>query len=216
MKLVEELYESVAMQVLGTTEIEYQGTPISLKAPWPRLTVKDALKKYANLDVDKLKDNELEKLVKKHAPDYDGPALRGLFIVELFEKLCEEKIGKQPVFIIDYPREITPLCKAHRKYPDLIEKVEPMINGWEMGNGYSELNDPQLQRKLLEQQSTEGRAGGTQEPVDEDFLSAIEYGMPPTAGMGLGIDRMVMLLTDQPTIKDVILWPQMKNREEKK
>jgi lysyl-tRNA synthetase class II len=123
---------------------------------------------------------------------------------------------KQPVFIIDYPREITPLCKAHRKYPDLIEKVEPMINGWEMGNGYSELNDPQLQRKLLEQQSTEGRAGGTQEPVDEDFLSAIEYGMPPTAGMGLGIDRMVMLLTDQPTIKDVILWPQMKNREEKK
>jgi lysyl-tRNA synthetase class 2 len=91
-----------------------------------------------------------------------------------------------------------------------------MINGWEMGNGYSELNDPQLQRKLLEQQSTEGRAGGTQEPVDEDFLSAIEYGMPPTAGMGLGIDRMVMLLTDQPTIKDVILWPQMKNREEKK
>lgn len=215
MKLVEELYQFVANQVLGKTEIDYQNAKISLKAPWKRLTIKDGLKQFAKIDVDKLKDSELQKLVQKHAPEYDGPKLRGLLIAELFEKLCEDKIGKQPIFVKDHPKETTPLCKLHRKDPALIERFEPLINGWEMGNAYSEQNDPKLQREFLEQQANEGRAGGTQEPVDEDFLTAIEYGMPPTSGLGLGIDRMVMLFTNQATIKDVILWPQMKTKTEK-
>ncbi len=216
MKLVEDLYQHIAQKVNGSTDIEYDGEKISLKAPWKRLPMKQGLAEYAHIDVDKLKDAELAKLVKQHAPDYDGPPIRGLLIAELFEAMVEEKLGKQPVFITDYPRETTPLCKAHRNDPSLIERFEPMINGWEAGNAYSELNDPILQRKLLEQQSAEGRAGGLQEPVDEDFLTAIEYGMPPTGGLGLGIDRIVMLLTGQPTIKDVVLWPQMKNRDEPK
>ena len=216
MKLVENLYNFVAKKVLGTTTIEYGDTQIDLKPPWKRLPMKQGLKEYANIDVDKLKDAELVKLVKQHATDYDGPLIRGLLIAELFEALVEEKLGKQPVFITDYPRETTPLCKVHRKDPSLIERFEPMINGWEAGNAYSELNDPLLQRQLLEQQAKEGRAGGLAEPVDEDFLAAIEFGMPPTGGVGLGIDRIVMLFTNQATIKDVVLWPQMKNKEEKK
>ena len=118
----------------------------------------------------------------------------------------------QPTFVIDPPKETTPLCKLHRKNSDLIERFEPFINTWEIGNAYSELNDPILQRQFLEKQAKEGRAGGTAEPVDEDFLHAIEIGMPPTGGLGLGIDRMVMLLTNQTTIKDVLFWPQMKNK----
>ncbi|MBS3061293.1 MAG: lysine--tRNA ligase [Candidatus Diapherotrites archaeon] len=216
MKLFEDMYNYVAKKVTGTTQIEYDGTIVDLKAPWRRLPVKQGLKEYANIDVDKLKDAELIKLVKHHAPDYDGPQIRGLLIAELFEALVEEKLGKQPVFITDYPAETTPLCKAHRDNPELIERFEPLVNGWEAGNAYSELNDPVLQRKLLEQQASEGRAGGTAEPVDEDFINAIEYGMPPTGGLGVGIDRMVMLLTGQSTIKDVVLWPLMKNKEEKK
>lgn len=210
MRFTENLYETVAQEVLGSTTIEYQGNRLELKAPWKRITMHQALKEHAQLDVEKLSDNEIEKLVSQHSPDYDGPKIRGLLIAELFEALAEAKIGLQPVFITDYPKETTPLCKVHRKNPALIERFEPMINQWEIGNAYSELNDGQLQRKLLEEQAQQGRAGGTQEPVDEDFITAMEYGMPPTGGLGLGIDRMVMLLTNQPTIKDVILFPQMK------
>ncbi len=213
MKLTEDLYNFVAQKIFGTTTIEYDGTKINLKGPWKKITIKEGLKLHAKIDVDKTKDFELEELVKKHSPEYDGPKIRGLLIAELFEALVEEKLGKQPIFVIDYPRETTPLCKAHRDDPTLIERFEPMINGWEIGNAYSELNDPVMQRELLEKQAKEGRAGNTQEPVDEDFINAMEYGMPPTGGLGIGIDRMVMLFTNQPTIKDVIFWPQMKTQK---
>ncbi len=216
MKLTEEVYDHVAKRLGTGPVIEYQGTKIHLKKPWKRLPLKQGLQDFGGVNSDEKTDAQLVQLVKKHAPDYDGPQIRGLLVAELFEALAEPKIGSDPVFITDYPRETTPLCKAHRKDPTLIERFEPLINGWEMGNAYSELNDPVLQRALLEQQASEGRAHETQEPVDEDFLEAIGYGMPPAAGLGLGIDRMVMLFTNQPTIKDVILWPQMKNREEKK
>ncbi|MFH0954630.1 MAG: lysine--tRNA ligase [Candidatus Micrarchaeota archaeon] len=210
MRFTENAIAFIAQKVLGTTIINYQGIEIDLKPPWKRLAMLDGLKEIAKIDVTTLTDKELEKLVKEHIPEYDGPKIRGLLIAELFAALCEGTLV-QPAFLIDYPKETTPLCKLHRNNPELIERFEGYINRWEISNAYSELNDPALQRKFLEKQAGEGRAGGTAEPVDEDFIKSIEYGMPPTGGLGIGIDRIVMLLTNQATIKDVILFPQMKN-----
>jgi lysyl-tRNA synthetase class 2 len=204
------MIEVVAQKVCGTTKINYQGTEIDLKTPWKRMSMLEGLKEIANIDATKLTDREVEKMVTEHIPEYNGPKIRGLLIAELFGALCEGRLV-QPVFVIDYPKETTPLCKPHRKNPELIERFEAYINRWEIANAYSELNDPQLQRKFLEKQAKEGRAGGTEEPVDEDFIQAIEYGMPPTGGLGIGTERIIMLLTNQPTIKDVILFPQMKS-----
>lgn len=209
MRLTEECVAFIAKKVLGITKINYQGTEIDLKTPWKRIPMYDALKQFAQIDVTKLSDKELEKKVFALKPGYDGPKLRGLLIAELFAETCEKHLV-QPTFIIDYPKETTPLCKPHRKNPELIERFESFINTWETSNAYSELNDSVLQRNVLEKQAREGRAGGTEEPVDQDFIRAIEYGMPPTGGLGIGIDRIVMLLTNQATIKDVILFPQMK------
>jgi lysyl-tRNA synthetase class 2 len=140
----------------------------------------------------------------------DGEWLRGRAILALFEETCEKQLI-QPTIIKDMPKESTPLCKAHRTDPDLVEQFEPYINGWEMGNAYSELNDPLLQRRLFEEQTERGRGGEDEtHPMDENFLDAIECGMPPTGGVGIGIDRLVMLLTDQTTIRDVQLFPLMK------
>jgi lysyl-tRNA synthetase class 2 len=136
--------------------------------------------------------------------------VRGLAVKGLFEALCEPHLDG-PVFITDHPRESTPLCKVHRDDPTLVEQFEPYINGWEVGNAYSELNDPLVQRALLVEQVERGRGGEDEtHPLDEDFLRALEYGMPPTGGVGIGIDRMIMLLTDSPNIKDVLLFPLMK------
>ena len=210
MELVEDAYEYVAKKVLNTTLIDYQGTKIELKKPWKRLPMLDALK-AKGFATNAMDEDDLVEEIQKHGGHYDGPRIKGLLIAELFEITCEKDLV-QPTFVIDPPKETTPLCKLHRKNSDLIERFEPFINTWEIGNAYSELNDPILQRQFLEKQAKEGRAGGTAEPVDEDFLHAIEIGMPPTGGLGLGIDRMVMLLTNQTTIKDVLFWPQMKNK----
>lgn len=210
MELVEDAYEYVAKKVLGTTLIDYQGTKIELKKPWKRLPMLSALRENG-FAVEAMTEQDLLDAIEEHGGHYDGPKIKGLLIAELFETTCEEDLV-QPTFVIDPPKETTPLCKPHRKNPDLIERFEPFINRWEIGNAYSELNDPILQREFLEKQAKEGRAGGTAEPVDEDFLHAIEIGMPPTGGLGLGIDRMTMLLTNQTTIKDVLFWPQMKNK----
>ncbi len=215
MKFTEELVESIAKKVLGTTKINYQGQEIDLKTPWKRMNMLDGLKQIAKIDVAKLSDKELEKMVAEHIPEYEGPKIRGLLIAELFGALCEGHLI-QPTFLTDYPKETTPLCKPHRKNPELIERFEAYINKWEIANAYSELNDPKLQRYFLEKQAKEGRAGGTEEPIDEDFIQAIEYGMPPTGGLGIGTERIVMLLTNQPTIKDVILFPQMKTIQQTK
>ncbi len=210
MKLTEELWEYVAKNVMGTTVIEYGGKKIDLKAPWKKMTVKEALKRLAKVDADALSDKELMALVKKHDIDHKGKTKRGELIVHLFEKLCEDSLV-QPTHIIDHPKESCPLAKIHRKDSSLIERVEPFINGWEVGNCYSELNDPVLQRKLLEEQAAQGRGGDEEaHPMDEDFIKALEIGLPPNTGIGVGVDRMVMLLTGANSIRDVILFPTMR------
>ncbi|MBF0433224.1 MAG: lysine--tRNA ligase [Fibrobacteria bacterium] len=206
----EELYAASAKAIHGTTVITYQGTEIDLKPPWPRLTMKEAIKKYAGIDVDSMTDDELQGQLEKTEIELKGGYLRGLAIQALFEELCEEHLI-QPIFIIDHPKESTPLCKVHREDNTLVERFEPYINGWEVGNAYSELNDPLVQRASLEEQVERGRAGEDEtHPLDEDFLLCLEYGMPPIGGVGIGIDRLVMLLTDSSNIKDVLLFPLMK------
>ena len=206
----ENIYSGAAKAANGTTVVNYQGRAIDLAPPWPRLTVKDAIRKYAQLDVDVMSDDELKGELIKAGVELDGKYMRGLAIQALFEARCEENLI-DPVFIIDMPKETTPLCKVHRGDATLVERFEPYINGWEVGNAYSELNDPLVQRALLEEQVERGRGGEDEtHPLDEDFLRALEYGMPPTGGVGIGIDRMVMLLTDSLTIKDVLLFPLMK------
>ncbi|MEM3126565.1 MAG: lysine--tRNA ligase [Candidatus Woesearchaeota archaeon] len=215
MKLTEEVFEYVAKKVLGTTVIEYEGKKIDLKSPWPRVTVYQALKKFAGLDVEKMDDGQIQEQLLHHNLVVEGGYNRGKAIIELFQHLCEPHLI-QPTFIIDYPKEASPLCKKKRGNQELIEKVEPYINGWEMGNGYSELNDPFLQEKLLKEQAAQLRAGFEEaQPFDEDFVNALKYGLPPTGGMGIGIDRMIILLTNAASIRDAILFPTMKPMEEK-
>ncbi len=210
MNLTEDLYCYVAKKVLGSTKLKYQGKTFDLKTPWERMSVKEGLKKYANISIDKLNDKELKSLVNEHNIEHEGELTRGSAILLLFEELVESKL-EGPVFVIDYPKEASPLCKAKRGDPELIEKFEPYINGWEMGNAYSELNNPETQKKLLMEQVRMLKAGKAEaHPFDEDFVKAIETGMPPTGGLGLGIDRMIMLFTNSESIRDVILFPFMK------
>lgn len=213
MTLVEDLYTHVALKVFGTTKIIYQGKEIELKKPWKRITMTDALLEYGGVDVTKLSEQEIKSLLDKHKIEYREDMSRGLLINQLF-KIAEEKLI-QPIFIIDHPKETTPLCRLHRESPQLIERFEPYINGWEIGNAYSELNDAIRQRYLLEEQAKELRAGiGDANPMDEDFCKAIDHGFPPTGGLGLGIDRMIMLFTDSVSIRDVIFFPTMKPQED--
>jgi lysyl-tRNA synthetase class 2 len=214
MQHFENIYAVCAQAVHGNTEISYQGTKIDVKPPWPRVTIKEALKKYASLDIDTMSEDEIKTELENSEIELKGAYLRGLAIQALFEKHCEEHLV-QPVFILDHPCETTPLCKLHRNNPSLVERFEPYVNGWEVGNAYSELNNPVLQRKLLEDQVIRGRAGEEEtHPLDEEFLKAMEYGMPPVGGVGMGIDRLVMLLTDSPNIKDVLLFPLMKPEQD--
>ena len=212
MEHFENIYNSACQSVNGSSIFYYQGQKIDLTPPWRRLSMKDALKQYAEIDIDILQDNEIQNILSKYKlqlPQYN----RGLATEKIFAELCEHKLI-EPVFIMDHPKETTPLCKAHREHKDLIERFEPYINGWEIGNGYTELNDPILQRTLLLEQKAREEAGEQEtHPMDENFLQALEYGMPPTGGIGMGIDRMVMLLTNQKNIRDVILFPLLKAHE---
>jgi lysyl-tRNA synthetase class 2 len=214
MKLTEEIYSEVSKKVLGTTKVKFLGHDIDLKAPWERLTMKDAIKKYLKIDVDELTDEQLEKELKIRDLEIGirgGLFNRGLSIASLFEAVEAELI--QPVFITDFPKETTSLCKLHRNDSELIERFEPYIGGREVGNAYTELNDPDLQRHFFEEEA-KAKAGGDAEahPLDEDFLTAMEYGMPPTGGLGLGIDRMVMIMTSTDSIRDVIAFPTLKTK----
>jgi len=175
------------------------------------MTMYEALIHYAKIDVEKLSDNEIYDLLDQNNIEYKMDLTsRGLAIALLFEELCEKNLI-QPVFITDHPKETSPLCKLKRGNPDLIERFEPYINTWEMGNAYSELTDPILQRKLFEEQAERGRGGDEEaQQMDEDFLRSIEYGLPPTGGLGLGVDRMVMILTNAISIREVIFFPTMK------
>lgn len=209
MKLTEELISFLAKEVTGSTKVEYQDKKIDFKAPWKRISMKDALKKYGKIDVDKLNDFEIKKLLKKHKIE-QKEFNRGWAINDLFEELVEEKLI-QPTFITDYPKETSPLCKEKRGNPELIERFEFFVNGHEVGNAYSELNDPLIQNELLKEQEKQ-RKGGDDEanPMDEDFVRALEYGMPPAGGLGIGMDRVIMVLTNAKSLRDVILFPTMR------
>ena len=211
MDLMEEIYEYVAKKVNGSTKVEFRGKIVDFKRPWKKMTMLQAIKKWAKIDIDKMSDKEISSFVKKNKINSKENNW-GWNVQAIFEHFCEEKI-EQPTFIIDHPLETTPLCKTHRneKLCHLIERFEPFCMGAELGNAYSELNDPELQRELLEKQQSMLKKGDEEaNPLDKDFLNAIEIGMPPTGGIGIGIDRMVMLLTGQDSIKDVILFPFMR------
>ncbi|MEK6846110.1 MAG: lysine--tRNA ligase [Nanoarchaeota archaeon] len=227
MEYMEQVFERSCMAINGTTKVKHiykgQEVEVDFKAPWKRLSMLDALKLYAGLDLYKSSKEEVLDLVSQNNLDFEGEFSWGLGIQLLFEHLVEEKLV-QPVHIIDHPRESTPLCKLHREDTRLIERFESFCLGTEMCNAYSELNDPLLQRKLLEEQAEQLRAGAAEaHPQDEDFINAMEYGMPPAGGLGFGIDRMAILLTGVPSIRDVIFFPTMKpivdeegKKEEKK
>ncbi len=211
MKLTQEIIINANKIIGNKNNVEFFGHKINLKTPWKIIAFKDAIKKYSKIDVDKLNDKELFMLKDKYKLELKGSLTRGWVMQALFEKFVEDKLI-QPVFIIEHPRETTPLCKGSRKYPNLIERFELFIGGFELSNGYSELNNPIIQRKLLEEQAKELRAGFEEaNPMDEDFIKAIEQGMPPTGGVGIGIDRLIMVLTNSNSIKDVLLFPLMKN-----
>ncbi len=215
MKLTEEMYEFIFKKVLGTTKVKYEGEILDFKAPWKRLSMYDAIKRYAGINVARLDKQQILDEVKKKGLklEYSPKESRGHIVLKLFEQFCEEHLI-QPVHIIDHPKESTPLCKIHPKYPELIERFEPFAFGFELGNAYSELNDPIRQRKLFEEQERL-MAAGEQEthPLDEDFLEALEHGMPPTGGLGIGFDRLMMFLTSQHSIRDVILFPFMRRSQ---
>jgi lysyl-tRNA synthetase, class II len=212
MNLTEKIYSQVAQKVLGTTKITFSGQKIDLKTPWPRLSMFEAIGKYLGWEVGKTSDQELKAKLKKKGTKLVGGYNRGLAIADLFEEVEPHLTG--PVFITDFPKETTFLCKLKPDNQDLIERFEPYIAGFEIGNAYSELNDPLLQRQFFEDQAKRREAGDKEaSPMDEDFLEALEYGMPPTGGLGLGVDRLVMLLTGQENIRDVILFPTLKPKE---
>ncbi|RME54427.1 lysine--tRNA ligase [Candidatus Woesearchaeota archaeon] len=214
MELTEDLYVYVCNKVLGTTKVKYGDKIIDFKKPWKRLPMKEAIKKYAEIDVDKMDDEEIKTFMRNFNIEYEGDYSRDLAIELIFEELCEDKII-QPTFITEHPVASTALCKVKREDNSVLERFEPFVNGWEIGNAYSELNDPIKQRELLKEQEEKGRGGDEEfHPMDEDYVQALEYGMAPTGGLGLGIDRMVMLLTNSATIRDVILFPTMKPKED--
>lgn len=212
MDLFEEIYEYCCKKLNKSTIVEFRGKKIDFKKPWKRMTMAQAIKKYAQIDIEKMSEKEVYEYVKKNNIECKGESW-GWNIQGIFEYFCEDKI-EQPTFIIDHPLETTPLCKIHRKGSkicQLIERFEPFCMGAELGNAYSELNNPIIQRNLLEEQQKMLTAGNEEaNPLDEDFINAIEIAMPPTGGLGLGIDRMVMLLTGQESIRDVLLFPFMK------
>ncbi|MEX0934191.1 MAG: lysine--tRNA ligase, partial [Candidatus Saccharimonadales bacterium] len=210
MDLMERLVEAVSKQVFGMTKFTYGGHEIDLKRPWQRIRLKSALKELADIDVDALSDKELFNQVAKLDKDVEVSS-RGEAILVLFEEHCEDKLI-QPTHVIGYPKESTPFCKVDRNDPELIERFESFVAGEEIANAYSELNDPILQRSLLEEQAQRKAAGAeeTWGEVDEDFLEAMELGMPPAAGIGIGIDRLSMIMLGQESIRDIIYFPTMK------
>ena len=210
MEMVEQLYEFVAMKALGTTDVTYQGQVIHLKAPWKRITMADAVKEACGEDWKTwASDEEARAVCEKRGVHVEKTARKGDCLAALFDEYVEASLV-QPTFIMDYPVEISPLAKRKPEDPTLTERFEFFITGHEMGNAFSELNDPIDQRRRFEEQVAARAAQGIKAEVDEDFVNALEYGMPPTGGLGFGLDRMVMLLTDSPTIRDVLLFPTMK------
>jgi lysyl-tRNA synthetase, class II len=212
MDLVEEMLEFAAKEVTGSTKIKYQDKILDFKRPWKRITMLESIKEYAKLDVEKMSDTELKKKLKElkiEIPLFK----RGIAIEEIFGELVEDKLI-QPTIVYDFPVETCGLAKSKEDNPEYAERFEPYINGWEIGNIYSEGNDPQVLEEYWNEQKKHMAAGDEEAmPLDDDFLNMLKVGMPPTSGVGIGIDRLIMLLTNQPSIRDVLFFPFMKTLE---
>jgi lysyl-tRNA synthetase class 2 len=214
MDLVEEMVERVAIDTNGTTDIQVGEHTISFKRPWKRFTMYEAIAHYTGIDITDMDEAALAKTAKELGIRVDNTMGRGKLIDEIFGEHCEGKLI-QPTFITDYPVEMSPLAKKHRSKPGLVERFEAICNGKEICNAFSELNDPIDQRMRFEEQNELGKRGDEEAmQLDEDFLRALEFGMPPTAGLGMGIDRLSMIMTNSASIQDVLFFPQM--RPEKK
>ena len=212
MELTESMFRYLAEKVCGSTKFTYNGIEIDFGKPFERITMTDCVKKYAGIDFDAVKtDEEAKALAKEHNIEYEEIHNKGHILNLFFEEYCEKELV-QPTFVMDHPIAISPLTKKKPTDPEKVERFELFINGWEMCNAYSELNDPIDQRERFALQDAAAAAGDEEaEHTDEDFLNALEIGMPPTGGIGYGIDRLVMLLTDSPAIRDVLLFPTMKS-----
>ena len=210
MELVENITEHAVKTVIGKTKIEYQGKQIDFKKPWKKISVREAIKEYAKIDIEKTDDNKLKKILLENKINLKGKFNRGYAIMVLIEEFCEKHFV-QPTILYDYPIETSPLAKPKRGDLRYAERFEQYYNCFEGGNNYSELNDPQILTENWKKQETALKKGDEEaQRMDEDFINMLEVGMPPTCGIGIGIDRLVMLLTNSPSIRDVILFPFMK------
>ncbi len=213
MRLTEEMIAFIARETLDTERITYQGHEVVLTPPWQRITLRDAIRDATGIDIEEHATHEaLSAAVKERGLQIDPQPTWAKLVDELFKE-CVEPHLIQPTFILDYPVELSPLAKRKPDAPHLVERFEPFVGGLEMGNAFTELNDPLDQRKRFEEMREQYAAGDEEaHPLDEDFLTALMYGMPPTGGLGIGVDRLVMLLTDRPSIREVILFPQLRTR----
>ena len=210
MNFTEEMIQRVAMDVNGETDIVVGDKQISFKTPFARVTMTDAIKEHTGVDISGMDESQLREACRSLEIEIDPSMGKGKLIDEIFGEKCEPHYI-QPTFITDYPKEMSPLCKVHRDHPELTERFELMVNGKEIANAYSELNDPIDQRERFEEQLALSAKGDDEAMfIDQDFLRALEYGMPPTSGMGIGIDRLTMLLTNQSSIQEVLFFPQMR------
>ena len=210
MNFTEEMLESICLEVLGTTDVQIGDNKVSFKKPFKRISMTDSIKEYTGIDISEMSEKELRITCEKLAIETDKSMGKGRLIDEIFGEKCESNYI-QPTFITDYPVEMSPLCKKHRDNPELTERFELMVNGKELANAYSELNDPIDQKERFEEQVKLAEKGDEEAMfIDLDFIRALEYGMPPTSGMGIGIDRLVMFLCNQPSIQEVLFFPQMR------
>jgi lysyl-tRNA synthetase class 2 len=210
MEFTEQMLERICLDVLGTTDVKLGGHELSFKAPYLRMTMTEAIQKYAGVDISGMDEEQLRQVCKKLHIAEDSTMGKGKLIDEIFGATCEDKLI-QPTFITDYPIEMSPLTKKHRNNPQLTERFELIVNGKELANAYSELNDPIDQRERFEEQLRLSEKGDDEAMfIDHDFIRSLEYGMPPTSGMGIGMDRLVMMLTGQNSIQEVLLFPQMR------
>ncbi len=213
MQQFEELVCHVVQKIKGTLKFEYQGKMLDFTSPWKRLSIYEGIQERAGVSVEKMSDAELFKKIKSLGSEVEKAGQRGDMIMELFELTVEKHLW-DPCFIIDFPKEISPLTKTHRKDSNLVERFEPFMAGMELGNAYTELNDPVDQRKRLEEQEKQRQSNKEAHPMDHDFVKAVEVGMPPTGGVGLGVERLVLLLANQASLRDIILFPTVKPLKE--
>ncbi|MBA7542444.1 Lysine--tRNA ligase [subsurface metagenome] len=213
MTITEELIIYVIKNVFGSLEVEYQGNKINFTPPWKRISMCKVIEEVSGINIEKILQKDFDKIIKKHGLNIKGKINRGEITNELFEKYVEPTLI-QPTFIFDYPLEISPLSKQKKDNPELVERFELFVNSMELANAFTELNDPAEQKCRFEEQVAKRKAGDMESHfMDEDYIEALEYGMPPTGGLGIGIDRLMMLLTNSDSIKEVILFPQLKSKE---